>query len=90
MFPSNDLVFQHAKLTINFQKEGSVLIPILENDKTIVLRGEETKFDASKSYITYRNDSERYNGISFQWICPDDLAFLCSGQTNSSLIINST
>jgi hypothetical protein len=42
-------------LTINFQKEGSILIPIYEVPLTTFLLDDSAIFNASKTYLTFKN-----------------------------------
>jgi hypothetical protein len=46
-------------MTINFKKEGSILMPSLEVNEPIILKGEKAIFNASKTYITYRSESKK-------------------------------
>lgn len=52
-------IFQSAKMTINFKKEGSVLMPSLEVKDPVVLQGEKAVIDASRTYITFRPEAKK-------------------------------
>lgn len=47
LFPSQNLTFQNAKLTIRFNKEGSMLVPIVTPESQVLMNPEIAIIDGS-------------------------------------------
>jgi hypothetical protein len=74
---------------MNFQKEGSVLIPFLDVAENVIMKDDPAIFNSSRSYLTYRSSGEKQTGLNFKWICPFPLDLFCSSKTENTLVIES-
>ena len=43
------------------------------NEGGIVLAGENAVLDASESYVTNRIEKLRQEGLTFRWVCPNEI-----------------
>ena len=57
------------------------------NEDGIVLRGENAVLDAKDTYVTNRPVISMYDGLAFEWVCPNQVAVLCAGKNGKSLEI---
>ena len=74
---------------MNFHKEGSVLIPFLDVAESVIMKDDPAIFNASRSYLTYRSQSEKQTGLTFKWLCPFPLDLFCNQKTDNILVIES-
>jgi hypothetical protein len=96
---TEDLSFQNVVYHIRFLNEISgnlqqnanqeVVVPKLRvmNEDGIVLAGENALLDAGDTYVTNRPFMRQQDGLNYSWVCPIEIAQLCSGKTGSILEI---
>mmetsp|Transcript_29257 Transcript_29257/g.28361 ORF Transcript_29257/g.28361 Transcript_29257/m.28361 type:complete len:156 (+) Transcript_29257:2194-2661(+) len=63
------------------------VIPSLTTNYDSVLQFDTVVLDASASYIDPLEGDEKYENLTFSWICPLSLSVLCLGKFNSQLPI---
>lgn len=56
----------------------------------MILGGDDAIFNASRTYLTYKNESNKQDGIKFNWVCPTGLESLCQGKLGPILNISGT